>query len=638
MTITLTKKQRRSLYRIIAASVFFAIAVLLSASGVFPESYSQYAEFVLFLAVYLVIGGDVLLRAGKNILHGNVFDEHFLMSIATIGAFFLGQYPEAVAVMLFYQVGELFQSYAVEKSRRSIAELMDISPDHAYIEREGVIVSVDPDELQVGDHIVIKAGDRVPVDGVVIAGSSELNTASLTGESLPRYVSVGDQVISGCINVSGVLHVRVAKPLSESTVTRILELVESAAGKKAKTEQFITRFSRHYTPAVVLAALVLAVIPPLILAEPFTIWIERALIFLVVSCPCALVISIPLSFFGGIGGTSRFGILVKGSRYLEALSNSDTFVFDKTGTLTKGSFSVTEIHPVGMSESELLAFAAHAEAYSTHPIAVSLRAAYQQPVHTGDLTDISEYAGHGVTALYLGRRIAVGNSGFMQELGVDAGDMNSAGSVIHVAVDGMYAGWIVIADTVKPTAVRAIAELKKRGIRRVVMLTGDSPPAAASIARELGIDEYYAGLLPQDKISVMERILANQRAGSSAAFVGDGINDAPVLTRADIGIAMGSLGSDAAIEAADIVLMDDDPLKIISAIDISRRTMHIVVQNIVFALGVKFLVLILAALGVANMWEAVFADVGVAFIAILNAMRTLKSDREGEKLPGTYEI
>jgi Cd2+/Zn2+-exporting ATPase len=624
MTITLTKKQRRSLYRIIAASVFFAIAVLLSASGVFPESYSQYAEFVLFLAVYLVIGGDVLLRAGKNILHGNVFDEHFLMSIATIGAFFLGQYPEAVAVMLFYQIGELFQSYAVEKSRRSIADLMDISPDHAYIEREGVIVSVDPDELQVGDHIVIKAGDRVPIDGVVIAGSSELDTASLTGESLLRNVGVGDQVISGCINVSGVLHVRVAKPLSESTVTRILELVESAAGKKAKTEQFITRFSRHYTPAVVLAALVLAVIPPLILAEPFTIWIERALIFLVVSCPCALVISIPLSFFGGIGGASRSGILVKGSNYLEALSKTDTIVFDKTGTLTNGSFSVTEIHPVGMSESELLAYAAHAEAYSSHPIAVSLRAAYQQTVSTNDLTDVSEHAGHGVTAMYLGRRIAVGNVELMQELGVNPEKDSPSGHGIHVAVDGKYAGWLVIADTLKPNAVYAVAELKKLGIRRVVMLTGDSSDVAASIARELGVDEYYAGLLPQDKVSVMEEILTKQRAGKTAAFVGDGINDAPVLSRADLGIAMGTLGSDAAIEAADIVLMDDDLMKIISAIGISRRTMHIVFQNIVFALGVKFLVLILAAFGVANMWEAVFADVGVAFIAILNAMRTLK--------------
>jgi len=624
MSVTLNKKQCRFLYRIIAASVFFAFAVLLSVNGVFPALYSSYAEFVLFLVVYLVIGWDVLLRAGKDIIHGNVFDEHFLMSIATIGAFFLGQYPEAVAVMLFYQIGELFQSYAVEKSRRSIAELMDISPDHAYIERDGVIVSVDPGELQVGDHIVIKAGDRVPVDGVVIAGSSELDTASLTGESRPRNVGVGDQVISGCINVSGVLHVRVAKPLSESTVTRILELVESAAGKKAKTEQFITRFSRYYTPAVVLAAVILSVIPPLILAEPFTIWIERALIFLVVSCPCALVISIPLSFFGGIGGASRSGILVKGSSYLEALSKTDTIVFDKTGTLTNGSFSVTEIHPIGISERELLEIAAHAEAYSSHPIAVSLRAAYQQTVSTSDLTDVSEHAGHGVTAMYLGRRIAVGNVELMQELGVNSEKDSLSGHGIHVAVDGRYAGWLVIADTLKSNAVYTVGELKKLGIRHIIMLTGDSPNVAASIARELGVDEYYAGLLPQDKVSVMEGILAKQRAGRTAAFVGDGINDAPVLSRADLGIAMGSLGSDAAIEAADIVLMDDDLLKIVSAIGISRRTMHIVFQNIVFALGVKFLVLILAAFGVANMWEAVFADVGVAFIAILNAMRTLK--------------
>ncbi len=624
MAFTLTKKQRRSLRRIIAASIFFAVVVLLSRSGGIPESYSLYVEFILFLTVYLVIGGDVLLRAGKNILHGNVFDEHFLMSIATIGAFCLGQYPEAVAVMLFYQVGELFQSYAVEKSRRSIAELMDISPDHAYIEQDGVIVSVDPSILQVGDRIVIKAGDRVPVDGVVIAGSSDLDTASLTGESLPRNVGVGDQVISGCINISGVLHVRVEKPLSESTVTRILELVENAAGKKAKTEQFITRFSRYYTPFVVLAAVILAVIPPLILAEPFALWIERALIFLVVSCPCALVISIPLSFFGGIGGASRSGILVKGGNYLEALSKIETIVFDKTGTLTKGSFSVTEIHPVGISKSELLAYAAHAEAYSSHPIAVSLRAAYQQTVNTNDLKDVSERAGLGVTAVYLGHRIAVGNAELMQKQGINLEKDSMSGHSIHVSVDGRYAGRIVIADTVKHNAIRAVAELKKRGIQRVVMLTGDSPVVAASISRELGVDEYYAGLLPQNKVSVMEELLVNQRAGRTAAFVGDGVNDAPVLSRADLGIAMGSLGSDAAIEAADIVLMDDDLMKIVSAIDISRKTMHIVFQNIVFALGIKFLVLILAAFGIANMWEAVFADVGVAFIAILNAMRTLK--------------
>ena len=622
MSVTLNKKQRRSLTRIIAASIFFALTVLLSASGVFPIPYAPYAEFLLFLVVYLEIGGDVLLRAGKNILHGNVFDENFLMSVATIGAFFLGQYPEAVAVMLFYQVGELFQSYAVEKSRRSIAELMDISPDHAYIERDGGIVAVDPDKLQIGDHIVIKAGDRVPVDGIVLEGSSELDTASLTGESLPRFVAAGDQVISGCINISGVLHVRVTKPLSESTVTRILQLVETAAGKKAKSEQFITKFSRYYTPAVVAAAVILAVIPPLIFAEPFYIWVERALIFLVVSCPCALVISIPLSFFGAIGGASRSGILIKGGNYLEALSKTDTIVFDKTGTLTKGIFSVTEIHPIGMSESELLAYAAHAEAYSSHPIAVSLRAAYQQTVGL-NVTDVSDHAGYGVTARYLGRRIAVGNAGLMQKLGIAPEKNSLSEHRIHAAVDGRYAGWIVIADTVKPNAVSAVAGLKKLGIRRVVMLTGDSPSAAATIAGELDIQEYYASLLPQDKVSVMEKILSEQKAGSTAAFVGDGINDAPALTRADLGIAMGSLGSDAAIEAADIILMDDDPLKIISAIVISRRTMKIVFQNIIFALGVKFFVLILASLGVANMWEAVFADVGVAVIAILNSMRTL---------------
>jgi len=623
MPIVLNKKQKRDLYRIIGASVFFIFAFLISGLSLIPAEYTAYVGFILYIIPYLLVGGTVLLRAGKNIIHGNVLDENFLMSIATIGAFALGQYPEGVAVMLFYQVGELFQSYAVNKSRRSIADLMDINPDHAYIERDGLLVKVNPEELRVDDIILIKPGDRVPVDGVVIDGSSELNTASLTGESLPRDVGVGDPVISGCINLSGVLRVRVTKIFSESTVTRILELVENASSRKAKTENFITKFSRYYTPAVVIAAIALALIPPLLFAQPFSVWVERALTFLVVSCPCALVISIPLSFFGGIGRASASGILVKGGNYLEALAKTDTVVFDKTGTLTSGKFSVSEIHPVGLSEERLLEYAANAEAYSTHPISISIKDAYGKPVRNDSLTDVSEIAGYGVNAIFNGHKLAVGNPKLMQSLGISIEDVVRPGTMIHVSVDGSYAGYLVISDTVKPDAKEAISRLKALGVKKTVMLTGDSSVAAASVAKELGIDQYHAELLPQDKVSVLEDIISQQNKGRNVAFVGDGINDAPVISRADVGIAMGSLGSDAAIEAADIVLMDDNPAKIALALKISRKTMGIVMQNIIFALDVKFLVLILAALGLANMWGAVFADVGVAVIAILNAMRTL---------------
>ena len=623
MSIILNKKQKRSLYRILGASVLFVLAFLITGYLVIPAEYLVYLKFILYIIPYLLVGGDVLLLAGRNIIHGKVFDENFLMSIATIGAFCLGEYPEGVAVMLFYQVGELFQSYAVNKSRKSIADLMDLSPDHAYIECDGELVTVSPDELNVDDIIVIKPGDKVPIDGVVIGGSSDLNTASLTGESLPRYVSVGDTVISGCINISGVLHVRVMKLFSESTVTRILELVENASSRKAKTENFITKFSRYYTPIVVIAAVTLAFIPPLIFSQPFPVWIERALIFLVVSCPCALVISIPLSFFGGIGGASSSGILVKGSNYLEVLAKADTVVFDKTGTLTCGKFSVTELHPVDISKDQLLEYAANAEAYSDHPISLSIKNVYGKPVNTEFLADVSETAGYGVTAVFKGHKISVGNQKLMHSLGIPTENVLCAGTMIHVSVDGSYAGYLVISDTVKPEAKEAVSRLKTLGIKNTVMLTGDSSVVAAFVAKELGIDTYHAELLPQDKVLVLEDIINRQNKDRKVAFVGDGINDAPVITRADVGIAMGSLGSDAAIEAADIVLMDDNPAKIALALQISQKTMGIVKQNIVFALAVKFLVLILAAFGLANMWEAVFADVGVAVIAILNAMRTL---------------
>ncbi|MDV0443421.1 heavy metal translocating P-type ATPase [Methanorbis rubei] len=621
MTTKLSPKQQKTLIRIIAAFAIFVCVIFLQQTNIVSETAIL---LVLYLVPYAVIGYDVLIRAGKNIFHGKIFDENFLMTIATIGAFALGEYPEAVAVMLFYQVGELFQSYAVSKSRKSIATLMDIRPDHANIESEGRLIEVDPGELKTGDIIIIKPGERVPVDGVVISGSSDLNTMSLTGESLPRSVDAGDEVISGCVNMSGLLRVRVQKPYGESTVARILDMVENAAAKKARTENFITIFSRYYTPAVVGVAAALAVLPPVLLGEPFADWVGRALIFLVVSCPCALVISIPLSFYGGIGGASRNGILIKGGNYLETLAKTQTVVFDKTGTLTSGSFRVTEIKPAGeMTEEQLLRYAALAESSSTHPLAASIRAAYGKEIDRNVVANVTETAGRGVSAEVSGRVVLAGNAKLLAGEGVAVPAGVPAGTAIHVTVDGSYAGYLRFADTAKPNAKKAVSDLKKLGIKHTAMLTGDAEAAAKLTAEELGIDSYRAGLLPQEKVSGLEDIMATF-GGSSTAYVGDGINDAPVLSRADVGIAMGSLGSDAAIEAADVVLMDDDPAKVATAVRISKKTFWIVRENIVFALGVKFFVLAFAAAGFATMWEAVFADVGVAVIAILNAMRTLR--------------
>ena len=599
----MSKKQRRTLVRLIIGAAAFAAALLIPLGGVF--------RLALFLVPYFVIGGDVLLRALRNIAHGQVFDENFLMAVATVGAFCVGEYPEGVAVMLFYQVGELFQSYAVGRSRQSISALMDIRPDYANVRREGELVRVDPEEVSVDDLIVVKPGERVPLDGVIAEGSSTLDTAALTGESLPRDAAPGDAVISGCINLSGLLTVRVSRVYGESTVAKILDLVENASSKKAKAENFITRFARWYTPAVVIGAALLAVVPPLVTGGPFPMWIHRALIFLVISCPCALVISVPLSFFGGIGGASKCGILVKGSNYLEALAGTETVVFDKTGTLTKGSFRVTAVHPDEISEDRLLELAALAESYSSHPIALSLRAAYGKEPDETRVSGVEEVSGRGVKATVDGRKVCAGNGKLMDEAGAVWHDCHLSGTTVHVAVDGEYAGHIVI------------SALREAGVRKTVMLTGDAEPVAAQVAKELGLDEYHAGLLPADKVDRMERLLAEKSPRGVLAFVGDGINDAPVLSRADIGIAMGGLGSDAAIEAADVVIMDDRPSKLAAAIKISRRTLAIVRQNIVFALAVKALVLLLGALGDANMWEAVFADVGVSVIAILNATRAL---------------
>ncbi|MDU9377024.1 Cadmium, zinc and cobalt-transporting ATPase [Methanocorpusculaceae archaeon Sp1] len=619
MTTKLSPKQQKTLIRIITAFAILVSVIILQQTNIVSETAIL---LVLYLVPYAVIGYDVLIRAGKNIFHGKIFDENFLMTIATVGAFALGEYPEAVAVMLFYQVGELFQSYAVSKSRKSIAALMDIRPDHANIESEGRLIEVDPGELKTGDVIIIKPGERVPVDGVVISGSSDLNTMSLTGESLPRPVDAGDEVISGCVNMSGLLRVRVQKPYGESTVARILDLVENAASKKAKTENFITTFSRYYTPAVVGVAAALAVLPPILFGEPFADWVGRALIFLVVSCPCALVISIPLSFYGGIGGASRNGILIKGGNYLEALAKTETVVFDKTGTLTTGSFRVNSIKPSGeMTEEQLLRYAALAESSSTHPLAASIRTAYGKEIDRNVVANVTETAGRGVSAEVSGRVVLAGNAKLLAGEGVAVPAGAPAGTAIHVAVDKTYAGYLLFADTAKPSAKKAVRDLKKLGIKHTAMLTGDAEAAAKLTAEELGIDSYRAGLLPQEKVSGLEDIM--EKFGGSTAYVGDGINDAPVLSRADVGIAMGSLGSDAAIEAADVVLMDDDPSKVATAVRISKKTFWIVRENIVFALGVKFFVLAFAAAGFATMWEAVFADVGVAVIAILNAMRTL---------------
>ena len=612
----MSKKQKRTLSRILLSAALLAVAALLPLNG--------WARLAVFLLPYAVIGWDVLWRAVRNIARGQVFDENFLMALATVGAFCVGEYPEAVFVMLFYQVGELFQSYAVAQSRKSIASLMDIRPDYANIEQDGALIQVAPEEVAVGSAIVIKAGERIPLDGVVLEGSSTVDTAALTGESLPREVQSGDDVISGCVNLSGVLTVQVTRPFAESTVSKILDLVENSSSKKAKAEHFITKFARYYTPAVVLAAVALAFLPPLFTAISWTDSITRALNFLVVSCPCALVISVPLSFFGGIGGASRDGILVKGGNYLEVLARAEIVVFDKTGTLTKGVFNVTAIHPDDIPEARLLELAALAECYSDHPISRSLKEAYGKDIDASRVSGVEELSGRGVKAVVDGRPVCAGNDKLMEELGVKWHPCHRVGTTVHVAVDGIYAGHIVISDEVKEDAKAAVAALKALGVRKTVMLTGDAKAVGEAVAADLGLDEVHTQLLPADKVDRVESLLKQVSSKGALAFVGDGINDAPVLSRADIGIAMGGLGSDAAIEAADVVLMDDKPSKLSDAISIARRTLSIVRQNIFFALAVKALVLVLSAVGLATMWEAVFADVGVSVIAVLNAMRALK--------------
>ena len=618
----------------IALAVFFAVLAadeLGLLASLFGTTGAVYTSFALFLVPYAIAGHDVLQKAWGNIRHGKVFDENFLMAVATIGAFAMVLFPqtephmaEGAAVMLFYQVGEIFQAYAVGKSRKSIAAMMDIAPDFANVERDGGLAQVGPDEVAVGDVIVVKPGERVPIDGVILEGTTQLDTAALTGESVPRHAEAGDEVISGCINMTGVLRVRTTKPFGESTVSRILELVENASEKKARTENFITRFARVYTPAVTGAAALLAVGGGL-LTGAWADWILRGLTFLVVSCPCALVISVPLSFFGGIGGASQIGVLVKGSNYLEALSEVDTVVFDKTGTLTNGTFDVVAVHPAdGVQSDELLELAAHAESFSDHPIAASVRRAYGAQIDQSRVGDAAEESGHGVCARVNGREVLVGNAKLMAAHGVDAPACDVVGTILHVAADGRYLGHMVIADTVKDDAAQTIGDLHAAGVRRCVMLTGDREEVAAAVAAQLGLDEYHAQLLPADKVERVETLLADEEGHHKLAFVGDGINDAPVLTRADVGIAMGAMGSDAAIEAADVVLMDDKPSNIARAMRLARKTMGIVWQNIVFALAVKLIILVLAALGVANMWLAVFGDVGVAIIAILNAMRAMR--------------
>ena len=619
----MTKKQKKVLYQIIAAVILVAILKLLPQ---FPTP----VELVLYLIPYLVVGWDVLRKALKGIKNRQPFDECFLMAVATIGAFALGDYVEGCAVIIFYQIGELFQGVAVGKSRRNISALMDIRPDYANIEdADGKLEQVDPDEVEIGTVIVVQPGERVPIDGVIVEGTSALNTAALTGESLPRDVKAGDEVISGCVNMSGLLKVRTTKEFGESTVSKILDLVENSSMKKARAENFISRFARVYTPAVCYGALALAFIPPVVLmlmGQParFGDWIYRALTFLVISCPCALVISIPLSFFGGIGGASTCGILVKGSTYLEELAHTGVVVFDKTGTLTQGVFKVVGVHTAnGVEENALVEAAALTESWSKHPISLSIKAAYGKDIDQNRVTDVEELGGYGVTAKVDGKSVAVGNARLMEKLNLTAPEVNEVGTVVHVAIDGKYAGYLLISDVVKPHSAKAIKGLKSAGVRKTVMLTGDAEPVAKAVANELGLDEYHAGLLPGDKVDQIETLLANKQPKENLAFVGDGINDAPVLSRADIGIAMGALGSDAAIEAADIVLMDDDPAKIALAMRIARRTISIVYQNIVFALGVKAICLILGAIGKASMWTAIFADVGVMVIAVLNATRAL---------------
>lgn len=613
----MSRKQKKILLRIIISTILLIIACFLPVTG--------YWRLLIFLIPYAVIGWDVLWKAIRNIAHGQIFDENFLMALATVGAFCIGEYPEGCIVVLFYQIGELFQSYAVGRSRRSISELMDIRPDYANVERNGEVLTVAPDEVSIGEIIYVKPGEKIPLDGTITEGKSTLNTAALTGESLPRDVKEGDSVISGCINQSGLLKICVAKEFGESTVSKILELVENSSTKKSRTENFITRFARYYTPAVVIAALLLAIIPPLFLQLAWSDWVYRALIFLVISCPCALVISVPLSFFGGIGGASRLGVLIKGGNYLEALAHADTFVFDKTGTLTEGVFEVTEIHSEnGCSESDLLELAALSESYSDHPIAISLKKAYAKDIDTSRVSEIKEIAGHGISATIDGKSVSVGNEKLMNSLNLQPHTENQTGTIVYVAQNGLYCGYIIISDRVRADAKSALAQLKSAGISKTVMLTGDARAAAHAVANNLLVSEYHAELLPGDKVEQVERLLAAEDKKGSLVFVGDGINDAPVLSRADVGIAMGGLGSDAAVEAADIVLMDDKLSKLPLAVTIARKTITVAKQNIAFALAVKALVLILGACGAANMWEAVFADVGVSVIAILNAMRTLR--------------
>ena len=622
----MTKKQKKAMIRIIIAVVLVGLISLLPVKG--------YIRFALFMIPYLVIGYDILRKAVKGIMNRQVFDENFLMAVATIGAIALGDYTEGVAVMIFYQIGELFQSYAVGKSRRNISELMDIRPDYANVETEnGELEQVDPDEVEIGSVIVVQPGEKVPIDGVIIEGKSTLNTSALTGESVPREAEVDDEIVSGCINMTGVLRIKTTKEFGESTVSKILDMVENASSRKSRSENFISKFAHYYTPIVCYCAAALAVLPPLVsilflhIAPDWGEWIFRALTFLVISCPCALVISIPLSFFAGIGGASRSGVLVKGSNYMETLAQTSCVVFDKTGTLTQGVFAVSSIYPEGMSEDQLLEYAALAESYSSHPISRSLQKAYGKGIDKNRIADVEEISGNGVKAAIDGKEVSVGNDKLMKKLGVSYKELNEVGTVVYVAVDQIFAGSILISDQPKPTAAAAIKALNKAGIRKTVMLTGDRRNVAEHVAKELGISEYYAELLPADKVSGVEKLLAGQRSREKLAFVGDGINDAPVLSRADIGIAMGAMGSDAAIEAADIVLMDDDPMKIAKAIKIARKCIRIVYENIYFAIGIKVICLILGALGIANMWAAIFADVGVMVIAVLNAIRALSVKR-----------